>query len=108
MQNHDIPPHVPTAGSGPTGTPGEDGPDHGKAKEITIYVNTKPKRTTARELTFEQIVALADGLPSGPDIQFTVTVSKGHGPRPDDDVAPGETVKLKDEMVFSVSFTNRS
>ena len=91
----------------PQGTPGS-GPDKDKDKEITIIVNGRPKKVTKGEMTFAEIVALADGLPSGPMVEYTVTYRKGHGHKPDGSLVAGESVKVKDGMIFNVSATDKS
>ena len=37
----------------------DDQKDHGHARETTIIVNAQPKVVTSKELTYEQVVALA-------------------------------------------------
>ena len=45
--------------------------------------------------------------PSGPNVVITVTYSRGeHGQ--EGDMLPGDTVKLKNKMVFDVTATDRS
>lgn len=81
-----------------------------KEKAVTIIVNARPKQTTARRLTFEEIVSLAyDGNPpSGPNWEFTVTYSKGDDAKKEGSLLPGEDVKVKDGMVFNVTATDKS
>ena len=87
------------------GAPGEG--SH-RDNEITIIVNGRPKKVTKGEMTFAEIVALADGLPSGPMVEYTVTYRKGHGHKPDGSLVAGESVKVKDGMIFNVSATDKS
>ena len=88
----------------------KDKPDKGKPeKEYTIIVNTREKVVTEKELTFAQVVALAfDPVPSGPYIVITVTYRRGHGNKPEGSLVEGETVKVKDGMVFNVTATDKS
>ena len=53
------------------------------------------------------MIALS-GLPGGPDIIFTVTYTKGADHRPQGTLVEGQTVKVKDGMIFNVTATNRS
>jgi hypothetical protein len=84
-------------------------PDGGRDRDVTIVINGRKVDLGRKEkLTFEEVVALS-GLPTGPDIAFTITYRRGHGNKPEGSmVEGGESVKVKDGMVFSVSSTNRS
>jgi hypothetical protein len=74
--------------------------------EITIFVNTRKKKTTARELTFEQIVALAfDPVPA--KALFTVTYQHGICDH-EGSLRPGQKVRIKDGMCFNVTETTES
>lgn len=79
-------------------------------KQTTIIVNGQEKTTTEKELPFEGVVSLAyDGNPpSGPNWEFTVTYNKGHSPKSQGSLLPGESVKVKDGMVFNVRATDKS
>lgn len=81
----------------------------GHNKEFTIIVNGRQKVVTAKELSFAEVIALAfDNPPSGPNIVFTVTYRKGEGNKPEGSLVEGETVKLKDGMIFNVTATDKS
>lgn len=81
----------------------------GHTKHFTIIVNARQKVVTARELSFDEIVALAfDNPPTGPDIVFTVTYRRGVGDKPEGTLVEGEKVKIKDGMIFNVTATNKS
>jgi hypothetical protein len=81
--------------------------DH--ANTVTIIVNGTEKTVNKKEtLTFEEVVALADGLPSGPMIEYTVTYRRGHGDKPEGSLVPGKDVKVKGGMIFNVTATDRS
>jgi len=81
----------------------------GHDKEYTIIVNGRQKVITAKELSFAEIVALAfDNPPSGPNILFTVTYRRGEGNKPEGTLVEGETVKIKDGMIFNVTATDKS
>jgi hypothetical protein len=77
-------------------------------KRVTIIVNGRPKETTEKELTFEDLIELAyENPPSGPNVMFTITFAKGEGNK-SGTLAPGESVKVKNDMVFGVTATDRS
>lgn len=82
---------------------------HGHVKEFTIIVNGREKVVTKDELSFDEIVALAfDNPPTGPYIVFTITYRRGHGHKPEGTLLPGETVKIKEGMIFNVTATDKS
>lgn len=83
--------------------------DQGHDKEFTIIVNGRQKTVTKKELTFTEIVALAfDPPPSGPNILFTVTYRRGEGNKPEGSLSEGESVKVKEGMIFNVTATDKS
>lgn len=79
-------------------------------KTVTIIVNGRPKEVSEKELAFEDVVNLAfdNALPSGENIVITVTFSKGEESRKEGSLLPGERVKVKRDMVFNVTATDKS
>jgi hypothetical protein len=76
--------------------------------ETNIYINGREVMVSEKELTFDQVVALS-GMPTGPEIVFTISYRKGHGEKSEGSmVEGGAPVKVKKDMVFNVSSTNRS
>lgn len=76
------------------------------AHTVTLIVNTRPQNWSQTKITFEQVVELAfPGQPYDPE-GTTVEYSRGHGP--DHELRPGQSVEVKDEMVFDVELANRS
>ena len=89
-------------------TPESKAEDQGHNKSFTIIVNGREKVVTAKEMSFADVVALA-GLPTGPNIVFTVTYRRGHGNKPDGSlVEGGDPVKVKEGMIFNVTATDKS
>lgn len=78
-------------------------------KSRTIAVNTKQHEISSKEVSYEQVVELAYG-PSdgGPNITYTVTFRRGMGNKPQGSLAPEDTVKVKDGMIFDVTRTDKS
>jgi hypothetical protein len=77
-----------------------------QTQTVTLIVNTKRRPWNEKKITFEQVVELADpGQPYNPE-GTTVEYSRGHGP--DHSLRPGQSVEVKDEMVFHVEPANRS
>ena len=77
---------------------------------ITIIVNGRPKVIqNKKELTFDEIVALAfDNPPTGQNVVLTITYRRGPADKPEGTVIAGETVKIKDGMIFNVTATDKS
>lgn len=80
---------------------------HGHKEQFTIIVNGREKVVTEKEMSFAEIVALAN-LPTGPNIVFTVTYRRGEGNKPEGTLVEGDTVKIKDGMIFNVTATDKS
>ena len=81
----------------------------GRNKDFTIIVNGRERTVTADELSFAEIIALAfDNPPTGENIVFTVTYRRGHGNKPEGTLVDGETVKIKEGMIFNVTATDKS
>lgn len=78
-------------------------------KEFTIYVNTRPKVVHERELTFDQVVDLAyNPRPTGENIVFTITYRRGPDHQKEGNLYEGESVKIKEGMIFDVAHTDKS
>lgn len=78
-------------------------------KDITIVVNGTQKTVQKDDFTFDEIVNLAyDNPPYGENTLFSVTYRRGHGNKPEGILAPGESVKVKDGMIFDVTATDKS
>jgi hypothetical protein len=80
-----------------------------QVKHFDIFVNGRKKVVTTPELSFNQVVALAfDPVPTGPNIMFTITYRHGPHANPEGNLLEGDTVKVKDGMIFNVTPTNKS
>ena len=82
-------------------------PDQSHGQEITIIVNAQPHKVSKGELSFAEVVALS-GLPGGQNIVFTLTYRRGHGNKPEGSLVEGETVKVKEGMIFNVTATDKT
>lgn len=80
----------------------------GQAKSYTIVVNGRPKTVTDKEISFEAVVDLAYPQPRGANLMFTVTYRRGEGNKPEGTLVEGESVKVKEGMIFNVSATDKS
>lgn len=78
-------------------------------KSTTIIVNTRKKEVRGKEVTFDQIVSLAfDNPPTGENVEITVAYRKGEGNKPSGTLHPGDSVKVKEGMIFDVTATDKS
>lgn len=76
---------------------------------IDIYVNGRKKTVYSDELTFSEVVLLAfNPVPSGPNIEVTVTFRNGAGRPPEGRLFAGERVKVREGTVFNVRATDKS
>lgn len=78
------------------------------AKTVGIFVNTKPHTVPKGEISFETVTALAyPTTPPGGNIGYTVTWQRGHGSK-DGTLVAGQSVRVKDGMIFDVTATDLS
>lgn len=78
-------------------------------KPVTIIVNGTPHEWPKDEITYAEVVTLeVPDYAQHPEITYSVKYKNGHGHKPEGILAPGESVKAKDGMIFSVSETGQS
>lgn len=78
-------------------------------KLVTIIVEGTPHQWPKDEITYAEVVMLeVPDYPEHPEITYSVKYKKGHGNKPEGTLSPGGSVKVKDEMEFSVSETGQS
>ncbi|WP_437851527.1 multiubiquitin domain-containing protein [Sorangium sp. So ce363] len=80
----------------------------GHEASFNIIVNGRSRVVTGKELTFGQVVALDPDLPKGANVIYTVTYKRGQGNKPEGTLTDGESVKLKEGMIFNVTATDKS
>jgi Multiubiquitin len=81
------------------------GPQH---DQVTIVVNGRAKKWTKERISYDELVQLSGlPLPSGPNPGFTITYHNGPDHQ-DGTVVPGQSVNVRDGMVFNVTPTNQS
>jgi hypothetical protein len=78
-------------------------------EEITVVVNGRPREVTHRRLTFDEVVGLAfDPVPSGPNVQLTVSYRNAEGDKKGT-LMEGKSVEVKNHgTVFNVTATDKS
>lgn len=78
-------------------------------KRYTIIVNAREETVTSDQVSYAQLVALAfQPVPTGTDVAFTITYSKGPASNPKGTLPEGESIHIKNRMIFVVTQTNRS
>jgi multiubiquitin len=79
-------------------------------KEFKIIVNARAKEVAQRVLWFDDLVRLAfgDKPPTGPNIVITITYHNGPHKNPEGNLRKGESVTIRDGMIFNVDATDRS
>lgn len=83
--------------------------EEGHARGYTVIVNGRPKKIHQSKVTFMQVVALAfDPVPSGPNWVFTITYRNGPRINPEGTLVEGQSVRIKNGMVFNVTATDKS
>ena len=76
---------------------------------LTIIVNTRPKPWNKKKISFEEVVAIAYPVPpAGQEIVYTVGYFDGPPNRPEGSLTAGESVRVRDQMVFDFKFTDKS
>lgn len=78
-------------------------------KTIEIFVNARPFEVAAKEVSFEQVVALAfPGQAPGTEMEYIVTYTRAKHGNGSGSLAPGGTVTVKKGTSFSAHTTTRS
>lgn len=76
--------------------------------QVTIIVNTRAHEWDKERITFEEVVKIAYPTPPGQDTVYTVSYTNGPKENSSGTLVKGESVKVKDGMIFSVTATNKS
>jgi hypothetical protein len=77
-------------------------------KEFVIIVNGEQKTVESKQVTYEQVVALAYPTPPDPNTIFTVTYRNAQKPH-EGSLVEGQSVEVKKEgTIFNVFPTGRS
>ena len=78
-------------------------------KETKIVVNTEEKAWGERRISYEQVTHLAfPSPPPGVVITYTVEYERGPHKNPEGSMTAGDSVRVKNGMIFSVTETGRS
>lgn len=77
-------------------------------RQVTIFVNAVSHQVEKDDLSFDDVVALAAGLPTGENILYSVTYQRGRAEQSTGILDAAEAVKAKEGMIFNVTATDRS
>lgn len=76
---------------------------------FTIIVNARKHLWKQKEISFDEVVKLAFGtISEDPNIVYTVIYKRGPKENPEGSMVKGDTVKIKNEMVFNATLTDKS
>lgn len=80
-----------------------------KIYDFTIIVNAREKQWFNERISFTQLIVLAFGYAeNNANTTYSVTYKKGDNSRPEGIMVEGDSLKVKDDMRFNVTQTNRS
>lgn len=78
-------------------------------KTVTIIVEGTPHEWPKEEISYAEVVTLeVPNYAEHPEITYSVKYKNGHGQKPEGILSPGDSVKVKEGMIFSVSETGQS
>lgn len=77
--------------------------------EYKIVVNTREKAVDHDELAFDEVIRLAfDPVPTGPNVEWSITFRHAAQHPSDGTMAVGGTVTIKNGTAFNVTPTDKS
>ena len=88
--------------------PGKENFFSKKPDNFTIIVNGRDKSWSKRTITFEEVVALAEGNSNDGNKAYTVTYFKGPKQNPKGEMAKGDSVYVTNKMIFNATATDKS
>jgi len=79
-------------------------------KQQNIVVDGTKHEWNAELISYDEVVNLAydNNPPTGENVLITVGYRRGHGEKHEGDLDPGQSVKVKDGIIFDVTATDRS
>lgn len=88
---------------------GNGGGNPGQGQTVTIIVEGAPHTWPKGTISYDEVVTLeVPDYAQHPEITYSVKYKNGQGNKPEDTLAKGESVRVKDGMIFSVSETGQS
>lgn len=81
----------------------------GNDRSSIIYVNGREYNWSEKEISFVQVIKLFFGtFDNSPGAAYTVAFKRGQGNKPEGILNFGESVKVKDKMIFNATRTDKS
>lgn len=78
-------------------------------KRYKIIVNAQEKDWHDDSISYEEVVILAfSPVSDNPNVIYTVSYLKGPRSNPEGSMVAGQTVKVKNKMIFNASQTDKS
>ena len=78
-------------------------------QDVTIYVNGTEHKVEAGDISYAKVVTFVfPTYAQHPENNYSVKYRKGHGSKPEGILLPGQSVKVKHQMIFNVSETGQS
>jgi hypothetical protein len=78
-------------------------------KEVIIIVNGVPKKWEKKQITFKEVIILADGIYiDRPTMIYTVAYEDGPKENPEGSMTKESVVFVKDKMIFHATATDKS
>jgi hypothetical protein len=77
-------------------------------QNFLIIVNSRDKSWAKRTITFEEVIALAEGNSNDGNKAYTVTYVKGPKQNPRGEMAKGDVVYVINKMIFNATPTDKS
>ena len=81
---------------------------HVETLRFDILVNGQPHTVTERKISFEQVAALTGGPAPSDTIVYTVSYLRGPKANPKGSLVKGDVVRVKDNMRFHATHTDKS
>jgi hypothetical protein len=90
-------------------SPSTEERDANAAHATIIIVNGQEKPWAEKEISFDEVVALAfNPVPGGPNVLITVAYRRGPDEKQQGTLTKGQSVRVKKGMIFDVTATDRS
>ncbi len=81
----------------------------GRDKEFNIIVNGDPHVWSQKKISFVDVVKLAFNIyEDHPNVVYSVTYKRGDDSKPEGSMVKGDTIVVKDKMLFHVSKSGES
>lgn len=80
---------------------------HSHPHEIILIVNGREREYSEKTISYEQVVHLAFNA-TDPNMVYTVTYKRGDHHKPEGRMVEGDTVTVKEGMIFNVTPTRKS